>query len=78
MQHLLFYIECFSFYNDGEITENSILIQAPNKPSNCILATFRHLQTFSNDYSGTILTADECKEFLTLAMEEITKKYLFS
>jgi len=49
--------------------------EAPSKPSNCILATFRHLQAFSNDYSGIILTEDECKQFLTIAMEEITKNY---
>jgi soluble cytochrome b562 len=47
----------------------------PNKPSNCILTSFRHLQIFSNDYNGTILTDNECKEFLTIAMEEITKNY---
>ncbi|CAF4469209.1 unnamed protein product, partial [Rotaria sp. Silwood2] len=48
---------------------------APSKPSNSIIATFRHLQAFSNDYSGTILTEDECKQFQTIAMEEITKNY---
>ncbi|CAF4553824.1 unnamed protein product, partial [Rotaria sp. Silwood2] len=36
---------------------------APSKPSNSILATFCHLQAFSNDYSDTILTEDECKQF---------------
>ncbi|CAF3370729.1 unnamed protein product, partial [Rotaria sp. Silwood2] len=46
-----------------------------NKPSNSILATFRHLQAFSNDYSDTILTEDECKQFQIIAMEEITKNY---
>ncbi|CAF0935828.1 unnamed protein product [Rotaria sordida] len=49
--------------------------EAPSKPSSSIITTFRHLQTFSNDYSGTILTEDECKEFQTIAMEEITKNY---
>ncbi|CAF4416345.1 unnamed protein product, partial [Rotaria sp. Silwood2] len=37
--------------------------EAPSKPSNSILATFCHLQAFSNDYSDTILTEDECKQF---------------
>ncbi|CAF3704595.1 unnamed protein product, partial [Adineta steineri] len=49
--------------------------EAPTKPSNCILATFRHLQTFSDDYNGTLLSSDECQEFLTITMEEITKRY---
>ncbi|CAF4077359.1 unnamed protein product [Rotaria sp. Silwood1] len=49
--------------------------EAPSKPSNSIIATFRHLQAFSNDYSGSVLTEDECKQFQTIAMEEITKNY---
>ncbi|CAF3309167.1 unnamed protein product [Rotaria socialis] len=49
--------------------------EAPSKASNSIQATFRHLQSFTNDYSGTILTEDECKQFQSVAMEEITKNY---
>ncbi|CAF1098173.1 unnamed protein product [Adineta ricciae] len=49
--------------------------EAPTKPSNCIATTFRHLQVFANDYSGTLLTPEECQEFLTTVLEEITKHY---
>ncbi|CAF1631556.1 unnamed protein product [Didymodactylos carnosus] len=49
--------------------------EAPTKPSTCIIATFRHLKTFSDEFSGTILTYDECHKFLKLAIDDITKKY---
>ncbi|UJR08723.1 hypothetical protein I4U23_012980 [Adineta vaga] len=49
--------------------------EAPTKPSNCIPTTFRHLQTFVNDFNDTLLTSDECQEFLAITLEEVTKHY---
>jgi len=48
---------------------------APSKPSACIVTTFGILEKFNDEYNGILLTQDECREFLRVALESITTNY---
>lgn len=55
-------------------SENAQIFQAPTKPSNSILTTFLNLHSFKEEFRGSILSEDECQEFLVISIEEIGKK----